>query len=132
MIVQVNCKYPICRRARNLLLIKSDMMWRVKTTLKILAGRRFKAALLLGVFLSVLALANSPTLHHLLHANAGNADHQCAVALLASGQVDAPSSAPEIIPATAVFVFSVLPEAPQRAGVSFDLPPGRGPPALLS
>ncbi len=107
-------------------------MWRVKTEAKTLAGRRFKAALLLALFLSVLALANSSTLHHLLHANAGSADHQCAVTLLASGQVDAPTGVPEIIPATAVLVFSVLPEAPLLAGVSFDLPPGRGPPALLS
>jgi len=96
------------------------------------ASRRAKAALLLGLLLSVLGMAASTTLHKFVHPNATNADHHCAATLLASGQVDAASSS------VAIPAIALVPIAPNKFVVSapslpsFNLSLSRGPPALLS
>jgi hypothetical protein len=73
-------------------------------------------------------LAASPALHEWLHADAGQVEHQCAVTMLAHGQVDAPvvdvalpvPVAPiEFLPQTSVSILNALVAT---------LPPGRGPP----
>jgi len=95
-------------------------------------GKSAKGVVLLGLLLSVLALANYSALHKAFHPNASNADHHCAVTLLASGQVEA-SSAAAAMPAPPVFLISfVLREPSFEAAPSFNLPLSRGPPALLS
>jgi len=48
------------------------------------------AATLLGGFLSVFALTLSETLHRALHEEACQPQHQCAVTMLQSGQVETP------------------------------------------
>ena len=99
---------------------------------KSLNNRRAKALLLLGLFFSVFAMANFATLHQLVHADAASPEHHCAATLLASGHVDAPSgTAPVMAPAPAI-AYSIFLDAPVSAGVSFNLPPTRGPPAVLS
>jgi hypothetical protein len=96
------------------------------------ASRRAKAALLLGLLLSVLGMATSPSLHKFVHPNATNPDHHCAATLLASGQVDAASSdfaipAVLLVPIAANQAVVSTPSVP-----SFNLSLSRGPPALLS
>jgi hypothetical protein len=95
-------------------------------------GRQAIGVLLLGVFLSVLAMASSQVLHHALHANAAKSDHHCAVTLLASGQVEASSGAVVASAAPAFVILFVVPDHFFESGVTFNLPLSRGPPALLS
>ena len=95
-------------------------------------GRRAKGALLLGLFLCVLAMATSATLHKVVHPNATQPDHSCAATMLASGQVDAAATvatSPEI---PLVPVVASLFEVSSPSVASFNLPLSRGPPALLS
>jgi hypothetical protein len=94
--------------------------------------RRWTAVLLLGVFLSVFVLALNEALHREVHPDACKPDHQCAVTMLHSGQVEMP-------------VFSVTPVF-TKAGIfflrpveiivvrffDFSLPPSCGPPSMLS
>jgi hypothetical protein len=93
-------------------------------------GKPGKALLLLALFLSVLALANSAALHKAIHPNAGKADHECAVTLLASGQIHvmASETAPVI---AAILLFLCLRETPAAIRRLVQLPPSRGPPAFL-
>ena len=88
--------------------------------------------MLLGLFLSVLAVSNSATLHKLFHPNAAQADHSCAATMLSSGQVDA---APSLVVAPVVPLIPLVVDRPEvsfPSVVSFNLSLSRGPPALLS
>ena len=88
------------------------------------------ASLLGGLVLLLNAMAASPSLHEWFHADAGKAEHQCAVTMFAHGQVDAasvdvPISAPLAFVETVPFVaFSVFSPAIEN------LPAGRAPPVL--
>ncbi len=95
-------------------------------------GRRVIAVLLLGLFLSVLGLATSTQLHQVFHPTANQADHHCAVTLLASGKVDAASSVVAVPLAGFIPVFAVRVAVSPPSVPSFNLPLSRGPPALLS
>jgi hypothetical protein len=75
-------------------------------------------------------LAASPDLHGLIHADAGNPNHSCAVTLLSDGVDDVTAqrfslSAPVLFPigARVPAVEPILADAPHL------LPPGRGPPS---
>jgi hypothetical protein len=74
-------------------------------------------------------LAASPALHERLHADAGKADHECAVKLFAHGQVDSATvdisvaTPPAPIEAAPQIVISVFAPAIEN------LPAGRAPPA---
>jgi len=83
-------------------------------------------SILLVLFLNLLAAA--PAIHERFHADAGHADHQCAVTLFAHGQVDA---AIVDVPVSVPLVSAV--DAPQIEFSVFspvieNLPAGRGPP----
>jgi hypothetical protein len=88
---------------------------------------------LLGLFLFVLAMTQFESLHHAIHADAQQRDHQCAATLLSSGQVDAP---PPSLVSVIVCPLEVMAEfnCQPVVFVSFDftLLPSCGPPALLS
>ncbi len=93
-------------------------------------GRIVFGILAVALVLLLNLLAASPSLHERFHADAGKADHQCAVTMFAHGQVDSaavdvPISAPliliEAIPAVVISVFSPAIE---------NLPAGRAPPVL--
>ena len=92
--------------------------------------RQSVSALLLGLFLCLQAMAVFPALHALVHPDACDPDHECAVTLFAHGQVDAPNTAAPVFRAPAVLIFSQSP--PRLIFVSADirLLPGRGPPGL--
>jgi len=87
--------------------------------------------LLIGFVLLLNTLAAVPPLHELIHKDAGEAAHQCAVTLFAHGQVDSPVAAVaacipvapvQALPLVSISVFNVL---------AATLPPGRGPPVSL-
>ncbi len=90
------------------------------------------AGALLALFLSVLALTLSEALHRVCHADAGTPQHQCAVTMLQSGQVDAPVYEAAIVPPAMVSVSVQLVENIFVPSVDYSLPPSCGPPALLS
>jgi hypothetical protein len=103
-----------------------------KFSRKGLFSKRTQGVLLLALFLSLLALANSAALHTALHPNATSADHHCAVTLLSSGQVQA-GTVTVLCPVPPTVVIGLVFVSPSfEAGASFNLPLSRGPPALLS
>jgi hypothetical protein len=83
---------------------------------------------LLALFLLLQAMAALPALHALVHPDAADPDHECAVTFFAHGQVDAPDTAAPVFHAPAPPVFSQ--PLPRVIFVSADirLLPGRGPP----
>ena len=87
---------------------------------------------MLGLFLSVLGLASSTTLHGTFHPNASDPDHHCVVTLLTSGQVEVSAGMAAVIVPAVFLVSCVFREPSFQAEVSFNLPLSRGPPALLS
>ncbi len=94
--------------------------------------QQWMAGALIGLFLSVFALVLSETLHRALHEDACQPEHQCAVTMLQSGQVDAPVCDAAIVSPEIVFVSVPLLENTFVPAVAFFLPPSCGPPALLS
>jgi hypothetical protein len=84
--------------------------------------------LLIGLVLLLNAMAASPALHELIHSDAAESGHQCAVTLFAHGQVDSASvdvpiadllTLVETVPLVEVSVFCPAIE---------NLPAGRAPP----
>ena len=72
------------------------------------------AAFLSLAFLWVLALTASPQLHELVHADAGQAEHICAVTLIASGNLDHSAPAPLVtVPASVVLLSHIPALTPQ-------------------
>jgi hypothetical protein len=91
------------------------------------------SVLMLGLFLFVVAMTQFESLHRLVHADAKQPNHQCAVTMLSAGQVDAPPPcAASVVVPQAVVVMEI--GQPSVIFVSFDftLLPSCGPPALLS
>jgi hypothetical protein len=94
--------------------------------------RRARAGLLLGLFLFVLAMAQFRALHHMLHADSGTVDHQCAVTLLASGHVDVAVSEVPVAFLPVLAVAPAIPSAQVFVTVDYSLLPGRAPPVVLA
>jgi hypothetical protein len=97
-----------------------------------LGSRGWGSLLLLALFLSVLAVAQSESLHRALHADSDDPNHQCAVTQFQSGQVEIVAGL--AVPVMAgVVAFVPLPlRAAFVPSLQFYLPPSCGPPALLS
>ncbi len=91
--------------------------------------RQGASALLLGLVLSLQAMAVFPALHALVHPDADDPGHECAVTLFSHGQVDTSCTAAPVLHAPAPLTFSQAP--PEIIFVSADirLLPSRGPPA---
>jgi hypothetical protein len=90
--------------------------------------RQAASVLLLGLFLSLQAMAALPALHSLVHPDASDPGHECAVTLFSHGQVDVSSAAVSAFRAPALLSSSQ--ELPRVIFVSADirLLPSRGPP----
>ena len=99
---------------------------------KWLNSKSVKAGLLLGIFLSVLALAQVETLHHAIHRDAGERTHECAVTLLAAGKVFLTEGATAIVVAELPFFVEVQLNLAPDSAASALLPLGRAPPVLFS
>jgi hypothetical protein len=105
------------------------MRWSLLNLNKGILGKRGQGLLLLGLFLSLLALANFSYLHKAIHSDAGSPDHQCAVTLLVSGPVESALNEAALIVAVGLILFCFK-EAPAAVQSFPFLPPGRGPPAF--
>lgn len=86
--------------------------------------------LMLVLFLGLHLLSASHEFHQSLHADAGHADHQCAVMAISQGQVDHAPAALSVAPPVAVETISFAPVEVSFVSVPFSLLAGRGPPAL--
>jgi len=100
-------------------------------------GYRRRAARTLALvpvllFLFLFVLATSPALHLALHADAGHADHHCAIKVLAQGQLESP--APDVfVFIAAKDVNDTLPVCLSVPGNAVELlPPGRAPPVRVA
>lgn len=71
-------------------------------------ARGVVAALLSVTFLWVLALSVSPQLHECVHADAGQAEHSCAVTLIASGNYENVTPQPVLVGERPIFSATVL------------------------
>jgi hypothetical protein len=94
-----------------------------------IAGASFCAALVFGLSL----LAACPALHELIHPDACDAGHECAITLFSHGQVhQAVTVVPIVQRSEPVAVF--LQTWREASFLSTDIPllPGRDPPSLLS
>jgi hypothetical protein len=95
-------------------------------------GKPALSGLLVALVLALNALAAAPTLHEIIHKDAGQAGHSCVITLFAHGQVDSASidvavAAPTVaIETTPSIIFSVPSAAIEN------LPSGRAPPAVIS
>ena len=94
--------------------------------------RGARAGLLLFLFLFVLAMAQFESLHRLVHADAGQAQHQCAVTLLTSGQVEVAFGEVRVPFLPGVTVAQVMPPVSISFAVDYSLLPGRAPPVALA
>jgi hypothetical protein len=95
-------------------------------------GERAIAALLVALILFIDVMAACPALHELIHHDADEPGHECAVTMFAHGQVESvtvdvppapPTAAIEVAPRIFFSVFRPVIQC---------LPPGRGPPAVSS
>jgi hypothetical protein len=94
------------------------------------AGQMVIASLMTALVLLLNGMAASPSLHELIHADAGKPDHECAVTLFAHGQVDSASVAVPVA-ASLVLIQTVPPVAISVVHTVIDrLRAGRSPPVL--
>jgi hypothetical protein len=105
----------------------------MKQALSWILSRRAKrgvSALLLGTLLLLQSMVALPGLHRLVHYDAGDPAHQCAVTMLAHGQVD--SSTTDVCVAGPPPILTPGAQLPETHFVFTDiqLQPSRGPPQV--
>lgn len=88
--------------------------------------------LALVLYLVVQAFAASPSLHHFIHHDADQADHQCAVTLLSHGQVALTPTEVSVPVPIRLLGELTLPTVPVLGTVEYRLLPERAPPSHLS
>jgi hypothetical protein len=96
------------------------------------AKKTFAAGLMLGLVLVLQLFAASSSLHHWLHSDSNSSNHQCAITLLARGQIDhAPTEV--ILAASAVFsLLSFHAEAVLVLTTDHPITSGRSPPSFFA
>jgi hypothetical protein len=120
-----NCcrRHGHCYIANDLRYLKSHF---------VLIGKPALAALLAGIVLLLDAMAACPALHEMIHKDANEPDHQCAVVTLAHGKIESASCEIIVPPPTILvevtkpFTISVFTPAIEN------LPQGRAPPMAAS
>jgi len=90
------------------------------------------AALLASLVLLLGTLAVSPELHELIHKDANEAGHQCAITVFAHGQVDSVSVDVAVVTPSVLCTTISLPAVQVFSATVENLPFGRGPPASVS
>jgi hypothetical protein len=95
-------------------------------------AKRAFSLLCLAIFLSLQALAASPTLHKWLHHDADKVDHDCAVTMLAHGGIHLGSAAPVVVSSAPSVIEKVLEPVSLVLKVDYRLLPGRAPPSVLA
>jgi hypothetical protein len=87
------------------------------------------AALLIVQLLSLLALAACPALHHALHPDSNDPDHDCLVTLFAKGRLSEAGMTPVVARVAAVVMCAVLlPSFLPRLLFEYRFAPSRAPP----
>ena len=95
-------------------------------------GKAALAALLVALMLLLDAMAACPSLHELIHQDAGSVQHQCVVTLFAHGQVDSATVDVAVVePVISIGVQSQVEFSAFSPAIQ-NLPAGRGPPAFVS
>jgi len=95
------------------------------------SGQAVLASLFVGLILWLNALVACPGLHEWFHSDAKATGHQCAVTLLAQGQVDSPAAAVAlVVPLAPIDLLPPVSTSVVSPLVNV-LPPGRGPPFSL-
>jgi hypothetical protein len=97
-------------------------------------GRTVKTVLatfLVLQMMALLALAACPTLHHALHSESNNPDHECLVTLFAKSQLSQAEMTP-FVPLVALLVICavLLPGLPPRLLFEYRFSPSRAPPTF--
>ena len=91
------------------------------------------AALMMSLWLFVIALAASPSLHQYFHRDASNAEHSCAITLFAHGKLLAAGAAPVLAVFVSLLMFCVpLAKLVELSSIDLRLSFGRAPPVLFS
>jgi hypothetical protein len=93
-------------------------------------GHALIAALLVALVLLLDAMVACPGLHEMIHADADQAGHECAVTMFIHGQVDSAVVLVAAILPAAPIEFSPLPATALFHTRMDALPPGRGPPSV--
>lgn len=89
------------------------------------------AALLLGLIVVISFMAVSLPLHRLIHKDADDQDHECAITLFAQAQVLTHLAGPIFIAIVLGTISLILrPRSVLLPARPLQLPPGRGPPGL--
>ena len=93
--------------------------------------RRVWSVVCLASFLALLLFTSSPRLHKLIHPDADSADHECAITMLAHGQVSGPVAPPVLVAFVPVVLF-LLPRTQLAPVSSFDyrFSSSRAPPLM--
>lgn len=91
-------------------------------------SQAFIALLLIGLVLLLNAMAACPSLHELIHRDAGESGHQCAVTLFAHGQVDSASADVPIAERLTLVETVPVVETSVFLPTIENLPAGRAPP----
>jgi hypothetical protein len=103
----------------------------VKQALSSLRSREAKrgiSALLLGMLLLLQAMVALPALHQLIHYDAASSAHQCAVTMLAHGQIDCATTDVRACGLNLVLMPGArLPDV-HFVSTDLQLQPSRGPP----
>jgi hypothetical protein len=95
-------------------------------------GKSALAALLVGMILWLDAMAACPALHELIHHDADQPGHECAVTIFAHGKVESATIEVPVV-ATAVSIEAAPQiEFPVFGTAIENLPPGRAPPSVSS
>jgi hypothetical protein len=95
-------------------------------------AKKVFSLLCLAIFLSLQALVTCPALHKWLHHDADKADHDCAVTMLAHGNLHLGSSTPVVVSPAPSVIEKVLEPISLVLRVNYRLLPGRAPPSVLA
>jgi len=95
-------------------------------------GKSALAAWLVGMVLLLDTMAACPALHELIHKDAGEADHHCAVTMFAHGQVESAVCDVPVVTPTVWVETITLPKFSVASTVVENLPHGRAPPSVAS
>jgi len=92
------------------------------------AVKRSVAGLMLFLWLFTVAMAVCPELHELIHKDADEHDHHCAVTMLLQGNVDATTVEVPVVLSTVLVEITPRIEFLVFSPAIGNLPPGRAPP----
>ncbi len=93
---------------------------------------RAMVAVVLVLYVLLVAFAASPVLHEAVHSDAANPNHHCAITLVAQGQIELSDGGTALCLARPCYTCAPLVNLSVSSGIVELLPPGRGPPALFS